>query len=329
MKLLFIIIFLLPLYFKAQYFELPKLNYSYQALEPYIDAQTMEIHYSKHHAAYVNNLNQSLGKIDQGKISLIDILLKISTKSIAVRNNAGGHYNHSMFWEILNPVIKYKNIRIEELERAIKEDLGNIDSLKSKMNRAASTRFGSGWAWLYVDTDKKLKICSTPNQDNPFMDINPDRGIPILGIDVWEHAYYLKYQNKRSDYLNSIWKLINWEVVSENYIKAIKSPLLAYIEKDSWKPYKEFSILFDQINEEVQKNDFSLLKNKSSELAMNALNLKQSVIPKPFPLDETKKLLDEILKHCNELHKMVNKNTKSDLLNDKLKLIQSLKDKIY
>lgn len=198
-------------------FEQNKLPYAYDALEPHIDAETMEIHYSKHHAGYVSKLNAALkesGKEDQ---SLKDILGNVSQMNDAVRNNAGGHYNHDLFWSVLSPDGGEPS---EELKQAINDSFGSMDKMKSQMNDAASTRFGSGWAWLYVTSAGQLAITSTPNQDNPMMDVVQERGIPIFGIDVWEHAYYLKYQNKRGDYLSAIWKVVNWEEVSRRYDSA-------------------------------------------------------------------------------------------------------------
>ncbi len=204
---------------QSQFIQAP-LPYSYAALEPYIDAMTMEIHYSKHHTAYVNNLNAAIKGTDIEKLDIITILNNISKYSMAVRNNAGGHYNHTLFWNILSPE---KSEPSKKLADAIKNDLGGMDSLKKHLNAAAATRFGSGWAWLCVGMDKKLFISSTANQDNPLMDTETKRGIPIIGIDVWEHAYYLKYQNKRGDYLAAIWNIINWKEVSKLYEEAIKA----------------------------------------------------------------------------------------------------------
>ncbi len=200
-------------------YQLPELPYAYNALEPYIDAQTMEIHHSKHHAGYVNNLNKAIEGKSAAKLSLTELLADTKKYGDAVRNNAGGHYNHSLFWTILTPE---KNTRPSaELSKAIESAFTGMDSLKSLLNKEASTRFGSGWAWLYVTKGGQLKVCSTPNQDNPLMDVAEHKGIPILGIDVWEHAYYLKYQNKRADYLSAIWNLINWNEVSRRYQEAL------------------------------------------------------------------------------------------------------------
>ena len=196
-------------------FELPQLGYAYDALEPVIDAQTMQIHHSKHHQAYVNNLNKALEGTTAENLSLEEIIKNISKYSTAVRNNAGGHYNHSLFWTILTPV---KNTHpSERLLQAINQQFGSVDSLKILLNSAASNQFGSGWAWLSLDKNNKLFISSTSNQDNPLMDLAEKPGRPVLGIDVWEHAYYLKYQNKRADYLSAIWDVINWDEVSKRY----------------------------------------------------------------------------------------------------------------
>ena len=195
-------------------FELPKLKYSYDALEPYIDAQTMEIHHTKHHQAYVDNLNKAL---PENTKSLEEILENISTYPVVVRNNAGGHWNHSFFWEIMGP-----NAGGEpggELAEEINKSFGSFEKFKEEFENAAKTRFGSGWAWL-VKTSDGLKICSTPNQDNPLMDLAEVKGVPILGLDVWEHAYYLKYQNRRPEYIAAFWNVINWEEVSRKFNKS-------------------------------------------------------------------------------------------------------------
>ena len=200
----------------AQFTQKP-LPYDYTSLEPFIDAQTMEIHFGRHHAAYIKNLNAAVVGTDAEKMTILEIFANVSKLSPAIRNNAGGHYNHELFWSILTPE---KNTKLSsDLEKAIMNTFGSMDVLKEKLNTAAATRFGSGWAWLYVGLDGKLAITSTANQDNPLMDVSENKGTPILGIDVWEHAYYLKYQNKRADYLSAIWNIINWSEVS-NYYKA-------------------------------------------------------------------------------------------------------------
>lgn len=197
---------------------LPQLPYAYDALEPHIDAQTMTIHHTKHHQAYVDNLNKALAGTADENTSILDLMSKMSTLPAAVRNNGGGHYNHSLFWSILGP--NGGNLHEGVLANAINATFGSLDGLKEKMNAAGTTRFGSGWAWLIVK-EGKLEVCSTPNQDNPLMDLAEVKGTPILGIDVWEHAYYLKYQNRRPDYLGAIWNAINWNQVEANYSAAI------------------------------------------------------------------------------------------------------------
>ena len=201
----------------AQFTQAP-LPYAYDALEPFVDAQTMEIHYTKHHAGYVNNLNKALKEAGmENNTDMNAILGNISKYSTAIRNNAGGHYNHTLFWNVLTP---NKNTKISaELAAAIETTFGSMEDFKSQLTQAAATRFGSGWAWLVVTPENKLAICSTPNQGNPLMDDAPVKGTPIFGIDVWEHAYYLKYQNKRGDYLQAIWSVVNWDEVSRLYAK--------------------------------------------------------------------------------------------------------------
>lgn len=195
-------------------FKLPPLNYSYDALEPYIDALTMEIHHTKHHAAYTNNLNAAIENTELAGKKIDGILQNISIHPVAVRNNGGGFYNHNLFWEIMSP--KGGGEPAGELMSAIKSGFGSFEKFKEEFSRAAATRFGSGWAWLVVN-DGKLTVSSTPNQDNPLMDLADVRGTPILGIDVWEHAYYLKYQNRRPDYIEAFWNVINWDEVSKRF----------------------------------------------------------------------------------------------------------------
>ena len=205
-------------------FELPKLPYAYNALEPAIDAATMEIHHSKHHAAYVKNLNAAVKGTKYEQSPLDEIMLHAGEAGDAIRNNAGGHYNHSLFWTILG--MNHPFDPKSEVGKAVIATFGSADSLKKALAKAGSTRFGSGWAWLYVTPDKKIAVGSSPNQENPIMDISPIRGIPVLAIDVWEHAYYLKYQNRRADYLTAILDIINWDAVNELYKQALGSALL-------------------------------------------------------------------------------------------------------
>ena len=196
-------------------FELPKLNYAYDALEPTIDAKTMEIHYTKHHQGYVDNLNKAIEGTDLEGKSLEEIQ-KIGTDKPAVRNNGGGHYNHSFFWELLTPGGSKEPVGNVKAEI---EKLGGFEKFKEDFSNAAKTRFGSGWAWLVKNADGSVVVSSTPNQDNPLMPVADVQGTPILGIDVWEHAYYLKYQSRRPDYVAAFFDVINWDKVEEFYNK--------------------------------------------------------------------------------------------------------------
>ncbi|TLX74911.1 superoxide dismutase [Labilibacter sediminis] len=197
-------------------FELPKLDYAYDALEPHIDARTMEIHHTKHHAGYINNLNAAIEGTDLAGKSIEDILSGISAHSVAVRNNGGGFYNHDLFWKVMSP--NGGGLPTGELLQAIEKNFGSFDAFKDRFSKAAATRFGSGWAWLVKQQDGSLVVSSTPNQDNPLMDIAEVKGTPILGLDVWEHAYYLKYQNLRPDYIGAFWNVINWDEVTKRLI---------------------------------------------------------------------------------------------------------------
>lgn len=199
-------------------FELPALPYATNALEPNIDTKTMEIHHGKHHNAYVTNLNNAIAGTDAEGKSLDDLMASISGASAAVRNNGGGHYNHSLFWTVMSPNGGGKPSG--ELASAIDSTFGSFDAFKEAFAKAAATRFGSGWAWLCVGSDGKLFVSSTPNQDNPAMDIAEQPGRPILGLDVWEHAYYLNYQNRRPDYIAAFWNVVNWSEVAKRFATA-------------------------------------------------------------------------------------------------------------
>lgn len=195
-------------------FTLPPLPYAYEALEPHIDKLTMQIHHDKHHQAYVDNLNKALAGTDNETKSLDDLIKVAGSISPAVRNNGGGHWNHTFFWEIL--AANAGGAPTGKLAQAVDEAFGSFDAFKEKFSTAGMTRFGSGWAWLIVK-DGKLEVSSTPNQDNPLMDIAEVKGTPVLGVDVWEHAYYLKYQNKRADYLAAFWNVVNWSKCTERF----------------------------------------------------------------------------------------------------------------
>jgi superoxide dismutase, Fe-Mn family len=193
------------------------LPYSYNALEPFIDTMTMEIHLTKHAAGYTKNLNDACiaEKVDIKNTSITSLLESISKYSTKMRNNAGGHYNHELFWQLMKPAPA--TTPTGALADTINKSFGSLDNFKTAFSDAAKTRFGSGWAWLIVKADNSLAVCSTPNQDNPLMDLAETKGTPILGLDVWEHAYYLKYQNKRPDYINAWWNLVNWKFVEDRF----------------------------------------------------------------------------------------------------------------
>lgn len=198
-------------------FTLPALPYAFNALEPHIDAKTMEIHHGKHHNAYVTNLNAAIAGKPEESLSLEEINKNISKYPAAVRNNGGGHYNHSLFWTIIGP--SAGGAPTGALAEAITATFGSFDEFKTKFAAAATTRFGSGWAWLIKDASGKLAITSTPNQDNPLMDVAEVKGTPIIGLDVWEHAYYLNYQNRRPDYIAAWWNIVNWSEAAKRFGK--------------------------------------------------------------------------------------------------------------
>lgn len=200
-------------------FQLPGLPYAYDALNPYIDPMTMEIHHSKHHAAYTNNLNAALEGSGNENKDIETLLAEVSKHPVAVRNNGGGFYNHDLFWQILSP--KGGGQAAGELQTAIDKAFGSFKAFQDEFSKAAATRFGSGWAWLLVNNGV-LKVSSTPNQDNPLMDVTELKGTPILGLDVWEHAYYLKYQNRRPEYIEAFWNIVNWEEVLRRFEDANK-----------------------------------------------------------------------------------------------------------
>jgi Fe-Mn family superoxide dismutase len=201
-------------------FTLPALPYAYEALEPHIDTQTMQIHHGKHHNAYVTNLNNAIAGTEMEKLTIEELVASAGKFGAAVRNNGGGHWNHTFFWNIMGP--NAGGAPSGELAAAINAAFGSFDAFKEAFNKAGVARFGSGWAWLIVGADGKLAVTSTPNQDNPLMDVAEVKGTPILGCDVWEHAYYLKYQNRRPDYLAAFWNVVNWNAVAKLYAAAKK-----------------------------------------------------------------------------------------------------------
>ena len=200
-------------------FTLPELPYAYDALEPHIDAMTMEIHHSKHHAGYTRKFNAAVAAAGLTGVAVMDIFKDVSKQPEAVRNNGGGFFNHKLFWKVMSP--DGGGEPKGELLKAIEKSFGSFDNFREKFSKAAATRFGSGWAWL-VSTGDGLAVTSTPNQDNPMMDIIDTRGTALLAIDVWEHAYYLNYQNRRADYISAFWNVVNWDYVSERFIKTTK-----------------------------------------------------------------------------------------------------------
>ena len=199
---------------------LSALPYAHDALEPYIDKRTMEIHHGKHHQAYVNNLNNAIEGTEMENMTLEEIFKNMSNYPMAVRNNGGGHWNHDLFWKVMAPNAGGKPTG--DLLNAIESRFESFENFQDEFSRAGATRFGSGWAWLIVDANGELQVTSTPNQDNPLMDVADVQGMPILGVDVWEHAYYLKYQNRRPEYLSNFWNVVNWEEVARRYAEAVK-----------------------------------------------------------------------------------------------------------
>ena len=309
----------------AQDFTLPELRFSYDSYEQGIDAKTMEIHHSKHHRGYVRKLNKAVSESKlQGK-SLEDLLMYASDRTTAVRNNSGGHYNHTLFWEILTPTTDQSvpGIPSKSLQNAIDKTFGSMDALRKQLSFAAAKRFGSGWAWLIVTPDKELEVSSSPNQDNPIMDVSDVRGIPILGIDVWEHAYYLRYQNKRGDYLSAIWSLLDWEVVSEKYAAALNAPLLARIEKENWPEKNAFHRVLAQTFNAAEKGDFKPLRNLNGSLYAQAILLQDSDVPKPVVKPEVLLALVRLEKKCGQLNKLVRKNAREKAL---MKTIVAVRD---
>lgn len=283
----------------AQFTQKP-LPYAYNALEPYIDSQTMEIHYGKHHAAYVKNLNAAILGTEAAKMSITEIFANVSKLSQSIRNNAGGHFNHELFWSVLTPQKGTKPSA--ELDKAILETFGSLENLKEQLNAAATSRFGSGWAWLYVGSDGKLAICSTANQDNPLMDIAENKGMPIFGIDVWEHAYYLKYQNKRADYLTAIWNVINWNEVSSYYKTATAKKKGKF---DDWQALKDFHKVMSQTFHPSEEGNLDPIKKRSGEMAEKADLLAKSTIPAVFNSKDVIQATKDLAADSKKLDQMV------------------------
>jgi superoxide dismutase len=288
-----------------QKFSLPELPYAYEALEPSIDKETMMIHHSKHHQAYINNLNTALAGTQGANLTLEELMKNVSKYSGIVRNNGGGHYNHSLFWTILSPNKTTKPSK--RLEEAINKQFGSMDSLKIQLNNAALKQFGSGWAWLSVDKNNKLFISSTANQDNPIMDVVEKQGTPILGIDVWEHAYYLKFQNKRGDYLLSIWNVLNWEEISRRYESIVPKGKF-----DDWQAIKDFHKVMSQTFHPSEKGDLIPIKSRSAEMVTLAEQLSKSKLPTEFDNKQVRSAILELVKDSKKLHKLVQSKKSSD-----------------
>jgi superoxide dismutase len=303
-------------------FELPKLPYAYNALEPVIDAQTMEIHYSKHHATYVKNLNLAVKGTEFEKYSLDELMLYANENGDAIRNTAGGHYNHSLYWNTLALNIPFN--AQSSVGKAIISTFGSVDSLKKLLSKAGASRFGSGWAWLYVTTEKKLAVCSSPNQDNPIMDVSTERGIPILAIDVWEHAYYLKYQNKRADYLAAVLTAINWDAVNRNYTEALANPLLKTIEKDAWTELNEFHEVLGATFHPSEEGNLKPIRDRSAELLKRAKDLQNGKIPASFNTPEIKKLMVDLVSECGAINQLVYINANDKILKIRLATIHEI-----
>ena len=284
-------------------YELPKLPYEYNSLDPVIDAATMEIHYSKHHAGYVKNLNAAVKGTRYEEYTLDELLLYAGELGDAIRNNAGGHYNHSLFWGVLS--LNHPFNADSEVGKSVTDAFGSVDSLKALLIKAGAARFGSGWAWLYVTTGRKLAVSSSPNQDNPIMDVSDERGVPVLCIDVWEHAYYLKYQNKRGDYLASVVNAINWDAVNKNYTEAVSGPLLKTIEKETWSELTAFHEVMAGTFHPSEEGNLKPIRERSGEFLEKAKALQSGRIPDSFNNPETKSIISKLVDGAAALNKMV------------------------
>ena len=303
-------------------YELPRLPYGYNALEPVIDAQTIEIHYSKHHATYVKNLNNAVKGTEYEHYSLNQLMLYAAENGDAVRNNAGGHFNHSLYWNTLslnNPFNAESPVG-----KAIIATFGSVDSLRKLLVKAGTTRFGSGWAWLYVTTGKKLAVCSTPNQDNPIMDVSPQRGIPILAIDVWEHAYYLKYQNKRADYLAAIVNTVNWDAVNKKYAEALADPLLETIELNIWAELNAFQVVLGATFHPTEDGNLDPIRERSGELLAKAKAIQNGKVPPAYNKPDITKTIGELVKEADALNQLVVKKADDKTLTKKLAELNDL-----
>jgi superoxide dismutase len=329
----YLILFTSLLIFKnynAQPFTLPQLKFNYSAYEPYIDGQTMEIHHSKHHQGYVNKLNKAIQGTKYESMELREILLNSSHLSDNIKNNAGGHYNHSLFWEILNPVQKNATPS-KALKTAIDKSFGGLDSMKIMLGKSAAKQFGSGWAWLSVTPEKELAISNSPNQDNPIMDISKIRGIPIIGIDVWEHAYYLKYQNNRKDYLQNIWSLLDWKVISFKYNEALNDPYLKIINETSWQEMISFHIAYKKMKSALNQTPFKSPEELNDIAALSANLLAKAIVlvaserPEKYEKEDISKRIQAIQSNCESLYKTIKARKNDSVIKSKfLKLTKNI-----
>ncbi len=286
---------------QAQFKQTP-LPYSYNAFPNVIDAETMETHYTKHAAGYVSKLNAAIANTPLEKQSMEAILANISSLSTEIRNNAGGHYNHELYWKMLNagnPISMSENLKNE-----IIKEFGSIEGLKSKMAKASADQFGSGWVWLIVSPEKKLLVTSTPNQDNPLMDVVPVRGIPIIGIDVWEHAYYLKYKNKRADYFDAVFNILNWQEISSRFKDALGT------NSEEWESLEKFHEVMAATFHPVEKGNYSPLKLRAGELAKRAKELQNSDIPSSQNKTKLKASIQKLIMQTDLLEKRVKAKAK-------------------
>ncbi len=278
-------------------FSLPELGYTFDALEPRIDAQTMQLHYGKHHAGYVANLNTAITGSAFAGLSLRRVMNKLGAQDTAIRNNGGGHYNHSLFWKLLLPA--GETAPSEALAAAIARDFGSMDKLRADLLQAGMKRFGSGWAWVVADRNGKLAICSTPNQDNPQMyRVTEQPGYPILGIDVWEHAYYLKYQNRRQEYLDAIWQLLNWTAISQQYQDS-RHPFVL------WEALDAFHDVISATWHPAENGDLGPIKARSAELAQAARALEKAEVPSQFDPERLALGRRQLRKDSVALHRLV------------------------
>lgn len=306
----------------AQYpYSLPSLPYSYSAIEPYIDSTTMYIHYNRHHAAYVKNLNEAIKGTELEKLSLDELFQGMSRYSAQVRNNAGGHYNHTLFWSLLS--VNRNTEPSAHFLRAVNEQFGSLDSLKNMLNRAAMTQFGSGWAWLIITKDKKLLVCSTPNQDNPLMETSTIKGTPIIGIDVWEHAYYLKYQNKRVDYLTAFWSVINWDQVNKNFETIVPKGKF-----DSWPQIKDFHKVMSQTFHPSEEGNLLPIKTRIDEMVTKAIALKSNSIPNEFNTLNVQNAVVELERGAIKLQKQIKSGASDESIKKALSALHDVFHKI-